>query len=500
MSSYEHWNTEGNSHFRSKPRQSTRYYDKDDGYNNYHKESRYSKKRKIDSFDSHSKPNRFEDGYSPRRDYRHSPKRRKTDDRQYRHVEEKPSRYRDLDNRRFPDERVGNRANDPDYRRKGSYKSREYGTPPPEYDMERVYPRDDVDGRGIKKSKRRDPYYENGRNYDSPLIKDEYDPEKASEERVDTSMEVEKDSPKADDENEEDDLPAQTEVILMMKNKDGEIASLEKLLQTTRERREEVRNTVPPFLKNVPKTSNNYMNAKITDPTILHIIQKNKENGEIARDYYSQNLETSVVFNDISDIDIRKQTIKNHAKIRPHLIRTIGKNKVAQRNKFAALQTEYKNRIIEWKKYLKNKQDSRPKKKRKRRTRRGSRKDATPIPSLEEIRERVSKTIATIPPLILDTRKRNTFFIDKNRIVPNTKEVLESKIIEEVWLPQEEASFLELFAKYKKNFEKISKHLANKTCKDCIKFYYVNKFRLNLKTIQTDKKKIQLGMREYTYI
>eukprot|EP01130_Rhizamoeba_saxonica_P007496 TRINITY_DN3031_c3_g1_i1.p1 TRINITY_DN3031_c3_g1~~TRINITY_DN3031_c3_g1_i1.p1 ORF type:complete len:367 (-),score=102.00 TRINITY_DN3031_c3_g1_i1:38-1138(-) len=366
--------------------------------------------------------------------------------------------------------------------------------------MERVYPRDDVDGRGIKKSKRRDPYYENGRNYDSPLIKDEYDPEKASEERVDTSMEVEKDSPKADDENEEDDLPAQTEVILMMKNKDGEIASLEKLLQTTRERREEVRNTVPPFLKNVPKTSNNYMNAKITDPTILHIIQKNKENGEIARDYYSQNLETSVVFNDISDIDIRKQTIKNHAKIRPHLIRTIGKNKVAQRNKFAALQTEYKNRIIEWKKYLKNKQDSRPKKKRKRRTRRGSRKDATPIPSLEEIRERVSKTIATIPPLILDTRKRNTFFIDKNRIVPNTKEVLESKIIEEVWLPQEEASFLELFAKYKKNFEKISKHLANKTCKDCIKFYYVNKFRLNLKTIQTDKKKIQLGMREYTYI
>jgi len=100
---------------------------------------------------------------------------------------------------------------------------------------------------------------------------------------------------------------------------------------------------------------------------------------------------------------------------------------------------------------------------------------------LEEKRDtntRFLDSLADIPALILDVQQRKIHFKDHNGIIPDSQSLDFMKRRENIWLPDEEKTFVELFRKYHKNFEQISSLLPYKSTKDCIKFYYVNKKRL----------------------
>jgi len=86
-------------------------------------------------------------------------------------------------------------------------------------------------------------------------------------------------------------------------------------------------------------------------------------------------------------------------------------------------------------------------------------------------------SLADIPPLIVDPQQRK-LFRDNNGLIPNYQELYQKKRQENIWLKEEEKSFLELYQKYHKNFEQISAQLPYKSTKDCVKFYYLNKKRL----------------------
>eukprot|EP01130_Rhizamoeba_saxonica_P011660 TRINITY_DN4851_c3_g1_i1.p2 TRINITY_DN4851_c3_g1~~TRINITY_DN4851_c3_g1_i1.p2 ORF type:complete len:432 (+),score=77.37 TRINITY_DN4851_c3_g1_i1:88-1383(+) len=289
---------------------------------------------------------------------------------------------------------------------------------------------------------------------------------------------------------DEEKLPAQSEVIKQMERQDNEIARLEEQLKLIRLESNSLKKRKSPFLKVVsdlePKR-----NLLIENPLIAEIYQSNKRVATQSHEEYSES---------ISNIPNQVIESTNNKTMRNYLITKISKDNHDLDQKKKHLQAIYSEKVRKWKVYLEEKSNESPKFRRRRTGKRRLRSGNTPErPSLEDIRERVSLTIAPIPPMILDVKRRKTHFIDNNRLVRDSEKFLNDTIIEEAWLPEEEELFLQLYSKYPKDFDTISKKIANKSLKNCIKFYYVNKYRLKLNSLgDIASKRIHVGM-EYLY-
>jgi hypothetical protein len=84
--------------------------------------------------------------------------------------------------------------------------------------------------------------------------------------------------------------------------------------------------------------------------------------------------------------------------------------------------------------------------------------------------------VAMCPPMLVGSAARLAVSInDKNGLVAESMiEHVELERIN-VWTAEEESVFFEYYMKHPKNFGRIASHLPNKSCADCVKFYYRTK-------------------------
>lgn len=97
--------------------------------------------------------------------------------------------------------------------------------------------------------------------------------------------------------------------------------------------------------------------------------------------------------------------------------------------------------------------------------------------------------VAKAPPMFVGSRARLSVQInDKNGLVVDS--MLDHVELEKinVWTPEEESVFLEYYMKHPKKFARIASHLPNKSCADCVKFYYRTKKQNEYKKREREKK------------
>ncbi|KAG9296349.1 hypothetical protein G9A89_014941 [Geosiphon pyriformis] len=104
--------------------------------------------------------------------------------------------------------------------------------------------------------------------------------------------------------------------------------------------------------------------------------------------------------------------------------------------------------------------------------------------------KRARRTLATIPPMIIENFLReNLTFDDRNRLVLNAD--LFYSVGREAtaeWTPEEIELFKSVYAEYPKQFGKIAELIGNKTTNQCVEFYYLNKKKqIDFKVLITGK-------------
>lgn len=65
-----------------------------------------------------------------------------------------------------------------------------------------------------------------------------------------------------------------------------------------------------------------------------------------------------------------------------------------------------------------------------------------------------------------------------------------------VWSPSERKTFIELYLQHPKNFGRISAHLPNKSCEQCVEFYYRHKKEYKLKQMVASYRKAMVAQRK----
>jgi len=103
----------------------------------------------------------------------------------------------------------------------------------------------------------------------------------------------------------------------------------------------------------------------------------------------------------------------------------------------------------------------------------------------EEEDEEIAPSVAVVPDMLLTAHERKNYtFRSSNSLVedPVEEQIVQSQV--NVWSEEEKLVFIEKLADFscqneiegnKKNFFAISRFLPNKTTRDCIQFYYLNK-------------------------
>ncbi|XP_042413675.1 uncharacterized protein LOC122002539 isoform X1 [Zingiber officinale] len=79
-----------------------------------------------------------------------------------------------------------------------------------------------------------------------------------------------------------------------------------------------------------------------------------------------------------------------------------------------------------------------------------------------------------MPSLLNDRDKRCTRFVNHNRLIEDPLSFEKEKAMINPWSHDEKLVFMEMLARYGKDFTKISSFLDHKTTADCIEFYYKN--------------------------
>lgn len=97
---------------------------------------------------------------------------------------------------------------------------------------------------------------------------------------------------------------------------------------------------------------------------------------------------------------------------------------------------------------------------------------------------RYLKTLAIIPPMLLDQRIREVYrYLDGNRTFEDSLHSIRLSNNENPWTEEEKKIFLKKYLDFPKEFGRIAAFLPNKTFQDCILFYYLNKKSLKLRSL-----------------
>ncbi|KAJ5075501.1 duplicated homeodomain-like superfamily protein [Anaeramoeba ignava] len=95
---------------------------------------------------------------------------------------------------------------------------------------------------------------------------------------------------------------------------------------------------------------------------------------------------------------------------------------------------------------------------------------------------------APVPPMIIiPTERKLTSFYDNNRLInaETSREVFEERHPE--WTEEEVSIFLKIYSQSPKDFRLISNYLPNRSMREIIQFYYINRFKLGLNKNPTQR-------------
>lgn len=94
---------------------------------------------------------------------------------------------------------------------------------------------------------------------------------------------------------------------------------------------------------------------------------------------------------------------------------------------------------------------------------------------LSESKHDIHRSTLKMPALILDQKeKMNSMFLSSNGLVEDPLAIEKERAMINPWTSEEKEVFLEKFAAFGKDFQKISTFLDHKTTADCVEFYYKN--------------------------
>eukprot|EP01122_Echinamoeba_exundans_P011557 TRINITY_DN4629_c0_g2_i1.p1 TRINITY_DN4629_c0_g2~~TRINITY_DN4629_c0_g2_i1.p1 ORF type:complete len:1501 (+),score=359.06 TRINITY_DN4629_c0_g2_i1:166-4668(+) len=223
--------------------------------------------------------------------------------------------------------------------------------------------------------------------------------------------------------------------------------------------------------------------------------------------------------------DSNRQT---HTRIKAQMLTMLRDRRKEAKDQEKALREQYRRQFIRWKRKLRQRrQDEASERMIEALHARGGNPRRFPVRSLrvaqqesdlkrrerqekakftayDDEEERFRRTEAKIPPMEIFDWRKGRGPVAMVHVVNNNRRVLDPARIEREyksthdWHPEEEAIFVKAYVKYPKDFEKIASFLPDKSVKDCIWFYYMSKFRLELKKRtqrEGERNHIDLGLK-----
>lgn len=106
-----------------------------------------------------------------------------------------------------------------------------------------------------------------------------------------------------------------------------------------------------------------------------------------------------------------------------------------------------------------------------------------------EASQQHKKSLAVDAPKLLSTYDRRLRYINTNGRIRDLERFEKERKLTIIWTEDEKRIFREKFSQAPKDFEKISAALENKSCSDCVLFYYQNKKKEAFRSSKTKKKK-----------
>eukprot|EP00824_Muranothrix_gubernata_P016419 TRINITY_DN3399_c0_g1_i2.p1 TRINITY_DN3399_c0_g1~~TRINITY_DN3399_c0_g1_i2.p1 ORF type:complete len:944 (+),score=202.18 TRINITY_DN3399_c0_g1_i2:70-2901(+) len=208
------------------------------------------------------------------------------------------------------------------------------------------------------------------------------------------------------------------------------------------------------------------------------------------------------------DLDLWKQNLTAHEKMRGRLFDVLVQRSRARAQKTRALAVEYRERWSEWKRRIrlrKVKEEEETLDVGREYTGRvgitgkrnlgdgyllGTRDTARTEAEFERIMLQLQEedkrragtrylhTLATVPPMIIDERQRQEFFINRNGLIHDPMAEERARKMRNPWTEEEKSMFQEKFLVHPKNFRRIANYLPNKTVHDVVVYYYLNKMSM----------------------
>ncbi|KAG5457057.1 MAG: hypothetical protein BJ554DRAFT_3035, partial [Olpidium bornovanus] len=102
---------------------------------------------------------------------------------------------------------------------------------------------------------------------------------------------------------------------------------------------------------------------------------------------------------------------------------------------------------------------------------------------------RASKTSANVPPMISNTRERESKYDDRTRLVAVPFDVYHVGSSPDEWSEEEKLLFIRQYLLHPKQFGKIAREVKTKTASQCVLFYYREKKVFDFKKLQNSKDK-----------
>ena len=95
--------------------------------------------------------------------------------------------------------------------------------------------------------------------------------------------------------------------------------------------------------------------------------------------------------------------------------------------------------------------------------------------------QRLKWTANDIPMILSKTEQRDRFYYDTNSFVADPEKEFSEYKNRLVWTEEERQTFVDKYRQHPKDFAKIADALPEKTIKEVIEFYYLNRYKMNLK-------------------
>lgn len=290
-------------------------------------------------------------------------------------------------------------------------------------------------------------------------------------------------------------IPTKQEVQNAKAAVEAKIAALKADLSSLMYEKNSIDNTVQPIIPNSStKGIHEYRGLVITDNVIDNIIASNKEKAkEAQKDALVNVLPESIPpkhtlpkFRHIGDLPEFKQTVNTQSEILvPLFAIRFGEKDVLEQKKlelvdtYLALDEPYKHTcelIDEYNARTGEKSEHWPPE---------FTFDRAPADDVARL-----KWVAQDTPMILSKKdKIERAYYDTNSYVANPEETFEGFKNRLAWTEDERQTFVEKYRQHTKDFAKIAEALPEKTVKDVIEFYYLNRYHMNLKENEAASKR-----------